>query len=560
MSESAGGHADLSQKFFDQAAAELKKIGAGTQAPVGRDAISQAIVYNRAFLAAASTDEGNRRSAVKDLEGYLRSGDRSQAWWNLAYDRYTKLSQQLGQTAPSPDVFAGQRGATLRLVTELPLPGGIVLHLTDSLSDVLGELGPARRSRSCVRLICSGSATSIAASNSWPPTKSWPSTSTGPRAPPVPVESQGLGGKPGQLRIGMTEKELDDMLKSEANFQEPRPFTNPSVKYSFYRRLGLGISIDDGAVSEIIIAQTPGEQLEPDGTGPRRPRYPRVRAEAAGGRLGLGQEHSPFSPGTRAGPYLRSRGVSPRCVRADTARLRNAGSELQFLFPTTIAGGKTMFRGALIGAVVIGLVCIVTLSMIAAASPTAVGTPVAPPTGPATPPVAPPATPPVTTPVAPPATTPPAAAASAPTFVSLLQAANLAYTQPDKTQPSYHVMVESNGAATLVYCDEITPTWNYPDGAKVTIVHMYVQITPFYTQDIDPPAKFLRTALEEDNNNWFVFYTLSTNQKTGEWSVWIDTHIFTRGMTPEVLTDYLLILAADSAAGKDKLLPLMKTK
>ena len=70
----------------------------------------------------------------------------------------------------------------------------------------------------------------------------------------------------------------------------------------------------------------------------------------------------------------------------------------------------------------------------------------------------------------------------------------------------------------------------------------------------------MRTALEENNNNWFVFYDIVTNQKTGAWCLWMDTHVFTRGLTPDVLTDYLMILAGDAAAGKDKLVPLMKTK
>jgi hypothetical protein len=232
-----------------------------------------------------------------------------------------------------------------------------------------------------------------------------------------------------------------------------------------------------------------------------------------------------------------------------------------------------MFRGVIVGVVAVGLVCLLTTSMVAAAAPApgkapVASPPVAAPIPAGVPVVAPPVAAPIPAgaPVLPagtpvlPAGSPPSAAAPAQTFTSLLQAASLAYTQPDKAKPNYHVMVESNGSATLVLCDEIVPTWKYADGSTVTLVHIYTQITPIYTQDNEPPAKFLRTALEENNANWFVLYTLDTNQKTGEWSMWLDSYFFVRGMSPDMMMDYFLILAGDAATGKDKLLPLMKKK
>ena len=54
---------------------------------------------------------------------------------------------------------------------------------------------------------------------------------TGPKAPGVELKAQGLGGENAVVRIGMTENQLDALLRSEASFQEERQFTNASANY-----------------------------------------------------------------------------------------------------------------------------------------------------------------------------------------------------------------------------------------------------------------------------------------------------------------------------------------
>ena len=191
-----------------------------------------------------------------------------------------------------------------------------------------------------------------------------------------------------------------------------------------------------------------------------------------------------------------------------------------------------MLRGALLAMLSIGLVCMAALSLIGWAAP------------------------------APGKTAAPAPTATVPSadLPSLLQASGLAYRQPDKTRPIYHVMVESGDTVTRVLCCEDTAKWKYPDGGAVKLVHLYSSITPTYTQDNEPPAKLLRAALEENDKSWFVCYNINTDQKTGQWTLWVDSYIFLRGATPEVFKDYLVIVSMAATSGKEKFLPLMKAR
>jgi hypothetical protein len=195
-----------------------------------------------------------------------------------------------------------------------------------------------------------------------------------------------------------------------------------------------------------------------------------------------------------------------------------------------------MLRGALIGVLAVGLVCMVTLSLIGWAAPA--------PSKPETPP---------------PATTVPM-----PNIPTLLQANGILFTditnKANNGPPTYRAMVELDDVVTVVVCVEEPGTLSFRDGSNAKCIHMYAQITPTYTQDTPPSVAFLRTALEHANNMRFVTYTLETDQDTGQWTVFLDTCLFLKGATPELFDGSLLLLVDGAVKGKNKLLPLMKTK
>jgi hypothetical protein len=66
--------------------------------------------------------------------------------------------------------------------------------------------------------------------------------------------------------------------------------------------------------------------------------------------------------------------------------------------------------------------------------------------------------------------------------------------------------------------------------------------------------------LEQNDKNWFSAYNITTDQTNGTWSLWVDSYLFLRGTTPDVLKDCVLILSGAATTAKTQLVPLVTAK
>jgi tetratricopeptide (TPR) repeat protein len=221
--------------------------------------VSSALAYNRALLLAQSGDGNQQRLAVAELETYLRQTDPSQAWWEIAYQRYTTLSKQIGAVPQSERAIFSEMPARFRAVAALELPS-IHIALGDSLDEAKQQLGipqfntPVIRSTNLVRLDYPTLGISVIGTD-----EVLAIILSGDKAPPLTVREMGLGTKPAELRIGMSNKELDQVLQdSDYDF---RQLIDPDISYRFYPDLGIAVQSHTGMVTEFVISQIPKQRI-----------------------------------------------------------------------------------------------------------------------------------------------------------------------------------------------------------------------------------------------------------------------------------------------------------
>lgn len=151
-------------------------------------------------------------------------------------------------------------------------------------------------------------------------------------------------------------------------------------------------------------------------------------------------------------------------------------------------------------------------------------------------------------------------AGSVPTLASLLTDAGFAFSQPDKSVPTYRVTVEANNEVSIVIARERDANWNGPDGKPVKYAQLYSNISPTYEMDVEPSAKLLRTIAEETDNNIFVSCSIYTDQQTGKWTIYSNGYFFLRGSDKQEASDYLYLVHNGTIAAKKKFLPLVEQK
>jgi hypothetical protein len=78
---------------------------------------------------------------------------------------------------------------------------------------------------------------------------------TSAKAPPVYVQASGQGAKKQPLKVGMSLREVMDIVKDQPT--ERRHIDDPKVQYVFLPTLGVGIRFADDRVTEIVLAQVP---------------------------------------------------------------------------------------------------------------------------------------------------------------------------------------------------------------------------------------------------------------------------------------------------------------
>jgi hypothetical protein len=62
-------------------------------------------------------------------------------------------------------------------------------------------------------------------------------------------------GKVGELKLGMTVKELDMLL---GNNYQPYELTEPGVRYRCYREQGVAVRIVSEKATELVVVRVPG--------------------------------------------------------------------------------------------------------------------------------------------------------------------------------------------------------------------------------------------------------------------------------------------------------------
>ena len=219
--------------------------------------VSSAVAYNRAFLLAQSPEKAQQKIAFDDLEGYLRSSDPSGMWWKFAYNKYADLSKIFG-IAPQPaSLVHSDLNLHFRPVLDLEVNSSHVA-LGDQMSGAKSQFGvvpsvsPVIPQTNLLRFDFNPLGISLIGSD-----EVLAIVLAGKSAPVLSLREVGVGNHTHQVRIGMSAKELDELMQdSDYDF---RQLTDPQINYRFYRDLGVAILIRDGFIVEMAISQIPKE-------------------------------------------------------------------------------------------------------------------------------------------------------------------------------------------------------------------------------------------------------------------------------------------------------------
>jgi len=251
------GAADLALDDIE-ASKEKFKRAALVLGRVGFSPLDDALLYNTGLLASRSNDKESKCEACNTLELYLRRASPDSAWWPLAFDHYVKLAKETGHAARGRDELARRKGpALMRLLVSVTL-GPDTISLAQPAKEAVAHLGKGAveqplfpgskivRWRSAERgidLLAKDRVLAIFLTNA--------------KAPPVVLRAMGAATKGRELRVGMTEKEVQDLLKGQHADKGKQVIADPNVDFRFYPGLGLGIRFANDRVAELAIAQIP---------------------------------------------------------------------------------------------------------------------------------------------------------------------------------------------------------------------------------------------------------------------------------------------------------------
>jgi len=225
----------------------------------GAGPVSNALAYNRALLLAQSPDGQRQRLAIGELEDYLRQPGPSQAWWQLAYQRYATLCKQSGTAAKSESALLSQTAVRFRPVAALQISKAQIA-LGESLADARRQLGaesssmPVIRGTNLAQLDYPNQGIKVIATD-----EVLAIILSGDKAPALRVREMGLGTKTVELKIGMTNAELDRLLgDTDYDF---RQLVDPDLNYRFYSDLGIAVLSQGGKVTQLVISQVPKRKV-----------------------------------------------------------------------------------------------------------------------------------------------------------------------------------------------------------------------------------------------------------------------------------------------------------
>ena len=211
-----------------------------------------ALSYNRALALSRSTAAADRKQAFTLLGGYLESEVPASLWWDGAYALYAKLGAELAEAVKTREELSAAP-ARLRLVTSVELGPGVLLTLSETLSDVAGKLGaaqpvPAVPGTRLVRLIYPERGLELLAIR-----RVVAIFLKGAAAPSLQIRGVTPGSPVASVRLGMSESEVFKVMGDDSH---ELPLSDPEVRYHFYPELGVAVRFNSSrAVEEVALAQ-----------------------------------------------------------------------------------------------------------------------------------------------------------------------------------------------------------------------------------------------------------------------------------------------------------------
>lgn len=215
-----------------------------------------ALLYTRALILAGKGKD-DKEKAINLLGLYLRTMSPRSLWWDVGYDRYAELCKDVGRALKEKAAFHKDQPEPIRLVTGLTIKdvkidlGGDIKKLTTKLGK--GQATTAVQGTSLQRIRYETEGFELLANDE----VVLAIILVGPNAPTIPLKGKMLGtGKVGELKVGMTLKEVDELLgESHPEYE----FTEAEVYYRFYREQGVAIRGVKGKVIELVVVQLPSK-------------------------------------------------------------------------------------------------------------------------------------------------------------------------------------------------------------------------------------------------------------------------------------------------------------
>jgi predicted Zn-dependent protease len=245
------GVADLAAGRDDQSDQRFREayIAAGND-----QSIKATVLYNYALALLRRGDE-NKGDAARVLFGYLQMSNPSSIWWQLAFEKYSKLCSEQGLKCQTEQQIQAKAKPHYRPIPAVNLGGGIKVQLGDSMSEAQSRLGSARsipvvRGTDLKRVRALGRGIDLIGAD-----EVFAISLNSRRSPPLELQRTGTGAKRFTMRVGMPGLQVRQALGpgTVATVFDVR------VPYRFYPELGLAVRFVQDRVAELLIVILPRE-------------------------------------------------------------------------------------------------------------------------------------------------------------------------------------------------------------------------------------------------------------------------------------------------------------
>lgn len=217
-------------------------------------AVLAAVKYNRARLSFSTATAAEKKEALKNIEMFLDLESPESAWWDLGYDRYAQLAQEQGVAVKEKEARRAENEQNFVQTVVSVSFGKKVVTLADSLETVTEKLGAAQAipqmpGTKLVRLRYPQHGADILSTR-----EVIAIFLRGLQSPSVEVRPAGLSARPRQLRVGMTEAQVQRLLGGD--FFET-PIDDPVMQYQFYHQIGVAVRYGGPRklVQEVVVTQ-----------------------------------------------------------------------------------------------------------------------------------------------------------------------------------------------------------------------------------------------------------------------------------------------------------------